>query len=111
MAGAHDGQCVWRDVVDTREPLGGEDVDVRVSYFFFDASKVLEQLFPAFGDSDSGDPLMQLSFGVDAKVSDVFRSLDLDLRMLDGEAIFGWRFVFLFPAGAVINLKNNLFVK
>ena len=77
-----------------------------MSNFLFDAPEVLEQLFAALGDSDSGDPLVQLAFGVYAKVSDVFRSLDLDLRMLDGETVFRWRFVFLLPAGAIINLKN-----
>lgn len=49
---------------------------------------------------------MQFSFGVDAKVFDVFGCLGLDLRVLDGEAVVGRRFVLFLPSGSVINLEQ-----
>jgi len=79
-----------------------------VSNFLFNTAIIFEQLFPALGNPDSRDPLVQLPLRVYAQVPDVLGCLHLDLRVFDGEAKFGWRFVFFLPSGTVVNLQNKV---
>ena len=74
-------------------------------YFLFDTAIIFVKLPPVLGDSNAGHPLVQLALRVHAEVPDVLWCLDLDLRMLDGEAELGGRLVLLLPAGAVVNLE------
>ena len=74
-------------------------------YLLLNAAVVLVQLAAVLGHPNAGDPLVQLTLRVDAEVPDVLWCLDLDLRMLDGEAELGGRLVLLLPAGAVVNLE------
>lgn len=78
-------------------------------YFLFDTAIIFVKLPPVLGDSNAGHPLVQLALRVHAEVPDVLGCLDLDLRVLNGEAKFSRRLVFLLPACAVVDLKKKLF--
>lgn len=52
-------------------PLGGQDVDISVSDFFFHRPIVVINLLSILGNPDTSHPLMQLLLRVHAQVPDV----------------------------------------
>lgn len=74
--------------------------------FFNNASVIFVQRSSVFRDSNPGHPFVQLFLGLRAEVADVLGVLGLDLRMLDGEAMFGRGFKLGLPLDPVVNLRS-----
>jgi len=85
--------------------LSALPVYIVVCNFFNNASIIFVKSSTVLCYPNPRHPLVQLFFGVCAKISNVFWILGLDLRMLDGKAVLGRRFELGLPFDAVVNLK------
>ena len=74
-------------------------------YFFDNAAVIFIQGTTVFCDSDPSHPLVQLFLGLCAQVANVFGVLGLNLRMLNGETVFGRGFELGLPLDTIVDLK------